>query len=144
VQRRRSREHGLGHFCQTRFLGCLSASSENAKLTLDGRKYVGSRTLFLGIPQTDGPLPQVSEFWEEFKTAIRQFRLDWRQRAAHIRATDVSPHLTHEEDEAGTRCIAYVQGVMNTNELWHAIDVRDHNSMKHYCIDHDTDGTKLL
>jgi hypothetical protein len=40
--------------------------------------------------------------------------------------------------------VAYVQGVMDATELWHAVDLRDHNTMKHYCIDHATNLEQVI
>jgi hypothetical protein len=33
---------------------------------------------------------------------------------------------------------------MDANEFWHGVDLRDHNSMKHYCADRDTSLEQVI
>jgi hypothetical protein len=55
---------------------------------------------------------------------------------AAIKLTSVSPRLTRAEDDASTQCIAYVQGVLDANMFWHAIDLRDGKTKTpHYCME---------
>jgi hypothetical protein len=63
---------------------------------------------------------------------------------AAIRSTDVSPRLTLDEDRAADHCISYVQGVLDANAFWHTIDDRDHNKMRHYCLDQDISTEQVI
>jgi hypothetical protein len=33
---------------------------------------------------------------------------------------------------------------MDSNEFWHSVDMRDHNAMKHYCVDRDTNLEQVI
>ena len=63
---------------------------------------------------------------------------------AAIKSTDVNPKLTVEEDRAADRCISYVQGVLDSNGFWRVIDERDHNPMRHYCLDDDVSLEQVI
>jgi hypothetical protein len=63
---------------------------------------------------------------------------------AAVKSTDVKPELSLEEDRAADRCISYVQGVLDANGFWRAVDERDHNRMLHYCIDEDTSLEQVI
>jgi Rap1a immunity proteins len=52
-----------------------------------------------------------------------------------IRTSDGGQRLTPDEDAASSHCIGYIQGVVDTNALWDAIDKRDHHTNRpHYCV----------
>ena len=63
---------------------------------------------------------------------------------AAIKSSDIKPALSIEEDRAADRCIGYLQGAMDANEFWHSVDDRDHNAMKHYCINKETSLEQVI
>jgi hypothetical protein len=63
---------------------------------------------------------------------------------AAVKSTDLNPELSLEEDRAADRCISYVQGVLDTNEIWRFIDVQNQNKMAHYCIEADTSLEQVI
>lgn len=63
---------------------------------------------------------------------------------AAVLSTDTHSRLTVDEDRRSYSCIGYVQGVLDTNEFWKTVDARDHNSMKHYCINRGTSLEQII
>jgi hypothetical protein len=61
-----------------------------------------------------------------------------------IRTTDSGHRLTPDEEASSSHCIGYIQGVLDTNALWDAIDERDHQTNRpHYCVKQATGDVSL-
>jgi Rap1a immunity proteins len=56
---------------------------------------------------------------------------------------DRSPATSGRQLAAGAHCLGYVQGFLDTNRIWHAVD-NDKNKTLHYCFDRDVTVEQVI